>query len=488
MMVADPVRELRRIRAERARRSFIYFVRLIRPEYDLQWFHELLAQRLHEHGTMGCDDRLGFALPPGHAKSEYAILYCAWLATRDPDMQITYVTYAAEFAETQLERLRKVFELDAYLDHFGHRMTPRLSRGEKKNSSSKIEFLGGAGWIKAVGFAGGITGGRCDQMVIDDPFKGPVDSGSPTVRERRWREYGSAVKTRRRPGRPLRILMLFTRWHEDDLTGRAKKIEGDDWRWVELEALRTAAVNEDAEVERLDPRGEGEPLWSAVASRELLEKERVQRPEIFACIWQGKPVPPGGYLFRSELVPRYEAIPACPGRWLQSWDLRNDGKKSAGSFAVGLLAFEPAHQPGTLYLADVVRGRWSPDETLEVFQRMQEQPRWRAATLRLVEQKADGIMLLSLLRGRYVGMIGVKPTTDKVTRARLVQPIIHSGSWVLPERAPWLADYLIEVFRFPGAATDDQVDATSQLLAHVCVKEDDDPIEQARQLAAAMTG
>lgn len=281
--------------------------------------------------------------------------------------------------------------------------------------------------------------------------------------------------------------MLFTRWHADDLAGRAKRLEADEWRWVELEALKTDAANDDAEVDAADPREPGEALWPAVASADVLERERLVRPEIFACVWQGRPVPEGGRLYRRELLARHEAIPACAGTWYQSWDLRHGGRGTGTSYAVGLLVFVPAHE-ARAYLADVVRGRWQPDETIEVFDRMQRDPMWRKATCRLIEEKADGITLLSLRSRRYPGMTGVRPTTDKITRMRAVQPLIHAGQWSLPMRAPWLVDYLTELLDAPAAANDDQTDATTQLLDHLWLSDYDDPIDAARRTAAAMLG
>lgn len=477
------------LEAELARRYFSEFVRLVHPEYRVQWFQALIMERLGEAGDSAEDRRLGFALPPGHGKSEYACLFCAWMMTRDPDVQILYVTYGAEFARTKLETIRKVFELDTYRRLFGDKQANRAKSelAERKRSArDHLDIIGGEGFVKAVGFSGGITGGRYDIIVIDDPYKSTEDAGSPTTRDKRWREYSSAIKTRRRPGRTFHILMLFTRWHEDDLTGRAKLIEGDDWSWVELEALKTDDQLGDDDVEQRDPRAPGDALWPSAASRESLELARERTPEIFQCVYQGRPVPLGGHLYRGELIARHEAIPACAGRWVQSWDLRAGGRADAGSYAVGILGFVPDHEPTRVYLAEVVRGRWSPDETLEVFDRMQGQPRWSSSALRLIEEKADGVTIMSLRRRRYVGMIGVKPTRDKLSRARLVQPLIHAGQLSLPTRAHWLAEYLLELLTFPGAATDDQVDATSQLLTHLFIEEDEQ--QDAAALWRAMMG
>jgi len=487
--------ELHDIEQELALREFDYFVDVILPSIEagasVQWFQRELIHELQDAGTSDQDTRLGFALPPGHAKTTYSLLFIAWMVARDPDIQIKYVTYNQDRASEVLDLyLKPIIECDEYVRLFGRRINPKRvvtdTKGGKENNKKTFGIVGGRGWVQACGFGGGITGGRCDLIVIDDPFKNHETANSPTHRNKIWNEYGASVKTRRRAGRPLRILMLFMRWHLDDLTGRCKQIERDDWRWVELEALK-AQDNPNPDLEARDPRAVGEALWPAVASADLLQKEKLQRPEIFLCLWQNRPVPESGTLFDATWLYRHEVVPACPGRWIQSWDCRHGGKGAGSSYAVGQLWFIPDHEK-VAYLADQVRGRWSPEETLEVFDKLQDDPIWRKTSARLIEEKADGVMLLSLRGRAYPGMLPIKPTADKEARARLVQPILRAGQVSIPTRAPWLADWLEEVVTFPGAANDDQVDATTQLLTYAFTPDHKDKTEAARSTWAAMMG
>jgi predicted phage terminase large subunit-like protein len=473
---------LRRVRAERARRSFQYFVGLIRPQFALQWFHAWMCEELDAAGTSSSDSRLGLALPPGHAKSEYAILYCAWMVARDRDITIKYVTYSQTFAEDQFSRLKEVLALDVFTEHFGAALYPRGVRGEGsgKNTESKIELVGGSGWLQACGFGGGITGGRCDVIVIDDPFKNWEEAQSPTIREKRWREYGASIKSRRRPGRPLRILMLFTRWHLDDLAGRCQKIEADEWRWIELAALRDDEPGEGD----VDPREVGEALWPAVLTREQAEKEREQRPVIFMALYQQKPVPDGGALFKlAWFAERWTVLPGGPGAWVQSWDFRHGGKSERSSFVVGQLWWFPDGE-ARAYLVDLVRGQWGPDESLLQFDAAQRRPMWSRSSQIFIEEKADGVTVISMRRRTVRGIIPVSPRGDKFTRARAVAPFARAGNIVLPAEALWLGEFLAELCTFPGAVTDDQVDATSQAISQVWLGEalrEDSPLERLRR-------
>lgn len=489
--------ELKAMRAELARREFLEFVRLVRPEYEIAWFHEVVADELQLAGTATKSTRLGLAMPPGHAKSEYALLYCAWMIARDPNITIKYVTYSQEFAQRQFERLKEILTLDLYVEYFGHRINSRRvvtdSNRGTKNSAKEVQIIGGSGWVQACGFGGGITGGRCDIIVIDDPFKSFEEAHSPTTRAKRWNEYVASIKTRKRKNRPLRILMLFTRWHLDDLAGRCKKQEKTRWRWVEFEAIKeTEAANDDVELR--DPREFGELLWDGMFSIEDLEEARLNSPETFMAMYQQRPIPLGGSLWKLKWCEkRYTDLPQTKGEYIQSWDFRaggkgTDGKGKGTSYVVGILAFKPEGE-ARLYVVDVIRERWDPVETLEEFERTQSLPLWKQAVRRYIERKADGISVLAHYGHKFIGMIGLEVHKHKEQRARDTAPFVRAGQWRLPEEAHWLPEYEGEVFVFPSSINDDQMDASTQMLKEEFGLEDEtdkpDPARAARARAEA---
>jgi predicted phage terminase large subunit-like protein len=492
---------LRAAPVARAKRSFLEFVRMVRPAYDLQWFHELLCDELQVAATAPHDTRLGLAMPPGHAKSEYALLLIAWAIARDPNVTVKYITYSQTFAEAQFRRLKEILNSDEYVSLFGRVINDRASVSDagrgKKNTSHEFEILGvGArGWVSACGFGGGITGGRCDIVVMDDPFKGWEDSHSPTTREARWKDYTSAIKTRRRVGRPLRILMLFTRWHLDDLTGRCQaKEKAAGWRWVALAALR-----EEGEGHPRDPRAPGEALWPAVLTREQAEQDRDVDPETFQALYQQRPVADGGNVYKATWFTRrwqdYElqALLHLPGMWVQSWDTRHGGKDETSSSQVaGHLYFFPSLS-NECYLIDIVAGRWDTTETIARFDECQRNPLWARATACLVENKSDGVTLLSQRQGKIkAAMIAIKPLADKLTRARAVTPFCHAQRVILPETHPLVGEVHAELTTFPASATNDHVDTLSQVLTWRWVepvKTDAplvNPLEAARRRAGAL--
>ena len=296
---------------------------------------------------------------------------------------------------------------------------------------------------------------------LDDLTKDAAEAQSPATREAVWSWITRVVLTRGRPGRDLRLIVTATRWHLDDATGRLLDQMGHRCREVRFEALR-----EDMSDPR-DPRRAGEALWPAVADEAELEEQRALDPDGFAALYQQRPTPIGGTLFQAAWIPRYDALPRGSGRWVQSWDLRGGGKTDAGSWVVGLLAYVPADAPATCYIVDMVRHRWSAEETLSTYLRLAcDDPIWSQARERLVEQAADGKELIPKVRGSAPA-IAIKPRGDKWLRARGVQAIVRAGQVLLPQRGAWLGEWLHEVTTFPGAPSDDIVDALSQLLDHL---------------------
>ena len=477
--------DLSEVHAELGRRDFAHFVQLMRPQYQLVWYHHRICEAIQAWEESPKPYHLILSMPPGHAKSEYAKLAMAWISTRDRTMRSIYASYGQDIADQQLHDVQAILDSDEYLAYYepalnAKRAVSDASRGAKR-TSNYAELLGGGGWIKSVGRGGGLTGFRVDRGFVDDLLKDDVEARSATTRDAAWSWITRVLMTRKRPSRPLRLMVIATRWHLDDPTGRLLQAMPDRCMELRFEALRSDMSDPD------DPREEGEELWPAVASREALEEMREVDPYGFKALYQQRPVPSSGTLFDATWLRRHEAVPACPGRWMQSWDCRHGGKGAGSSYAVGQLWFIPDHEQ-IAYLADQVRGRWSPEETLEVFDRMQADPTWRRATARLIEEKADGVMLLSLRGRAYPGMLPIKPTADKEARARLVQPIVRAGGVSVPTRAHWLADWLEEVVTFPGAANDDQVDAKTQLLAYAFAPDPKDKAQAARETWAAMMG
>lgn len=467
MTLALGLEHLRQVEAELARRSFVFFVAQVRPEYDLEWFHLRICHEVQAWAESEQAYHLVLSMPPGHGKSEYAKLALAWLITRDPSMQLAYACYAQSLADTHMGGIQGILESDTYMRLFGRILNPRRAVSDERRGAKRtkdhFEHLHGSGFVKSVGVGGGLSGFRLDVAVCDDLVKDAKVAYSQVNRDTVWDWLTKVVMTRKRPHRQLRMMLIGTRWHLDDATGRLIEAMPDDVKVITFEALRSDMSDQE------DPRAAGEALWRAAADEAFLNRYRQVDPEGFEALFQQRPIAAGGNLYDLGWFAHYDALPDVAGTWSTSWDPRGGGAKDAGSYCVAQLWFSPQGVQDQHYLVDQRRERWSPGEALAAFKALMSDDLWGRAKTWYVEGKADGKMLLDMGRStaheHKISLVEVRPDKDKVQRARDVQPVVRVGKVFIPRRAAWLGVWKSEVVHFPGAANDDQVDAMTQYLA-----------------------
>jgi hypothetical protein len=155
-------------------------------------------------------DRLAIFMPPGSAKSTYAsILFPGWHLSQNPDSAIIAASHTAELAEKFGRRVRNIVENESNI--LGFSLSQDNAAAGRWETNLNGECF-------AVGVGGAVTGRRADLCIIDDPVRSREDAMSAPVRERTWEWYKSDLYTRLKPG--ARIVLIQTRWHEDDLAGR----------------------------------------------------------------------------------------------------------------------------------------------------------------------------------------------------------------------------------------------------------------------------
>ncbi|MDR2142535.1 MAG: phage terminase large subunit [Deltaproteobacteria bacterium] len=291
-------------------------------------------------------------------------------------------------------------------------------------------------------------------LIIDDPFKNREEADSATIREKVWDWYTSTFYTRLAPGGG--IVIIQTRWHMDDLVGRLLTAmaagEGDQWRVINFPAI--------AEVDE-PHRKMGEPLHPERYTLEDMERiKRTIGSRDWAALYQQRPVPDGGQIFKKEWVQYWRNLPQTFDRLISSWDMAFKDNDDS-DFVVGQVW---GQHEGDYYLVDQVRGRYSFTQTVEVFKAFVD--KWPEAREKLVEDKANGPAVIDTLKRRISGIIPINPEGGKTSRAFAVSPVWESGNVYIPNvaLAPWVPDFEAEILQFPSAAHDDQVDAMTQAL------------------------
>lgn len=457
--------QLRRLGVVQARTSLLAFTRWTYPRYVADPAHVALAAEL-EAVLRGEVTRLMVFAPPQHGKSELvSIRFPAWWLGRRPEDPVILASYAASLAERHSAEARAVVQSAA----FAEELFPGLSPRQDSRSKRLWRLAGHRGGMLAVGVGGPITGHGAALGIIDDPFENWEQAQSATVRDRVWDWWRGTFRTR--IWEEGSIILVMTRWHEDDLAGRLLSDQGDRWRVLRFPALAEDQAERD-EGARLLGLPAGEPDFLGRAPGEALCPQRFSvealaeiRRDVGSQVWsaeyQGLPRPLEGALFRRAWFGVVSAAPAGAAlstmARVRYWD--KAASPGGGDYTVGVLL---GVCDGRYTVLDVVRGQWSSHEREQVIRRTAEQD--GAGVEIWLEQepgsagKDSAAATLRALSGFNVHAAPV--TGDKVTRALPFAAQAEAGNVALL-RAAWNAAYLDELCAFPSGAHDDQVDASS---------------------------
>lgn len=286
--------------AELSRRHLIYFARSVAPRLSLEGFHDKYYSVL-DRFAKGDIRRLIITIPPQHGKSQGAsIILPAYLLGLDPSLKIAVASYNLSLASKFCRGIRQIVGGKEYGAIFpGTRLPDRESRNAGLVSTgSRFDIAGHGGEMIAVGREGPLTGNAVDVFILDDLYKDAMEANSPVIRDNCMEWYNSVVKTRLH--NESRELIVFTRWHEEDLIGFIEKkekvvelidinnpqtnnLEPGFWYKLNFEAIKRSPPT------LLDPRTEGEALWPQRHSAQLLESKRLLDPAVFESMYQGNP-------------------------------------------------------------------------------------------------------------------------------------------------------------------------------------------------------
>lgn len=491
-----------------AQDTFLGFVKLIHPEWEVPSFHADLIAKLDafEKDQLGVNNLL-ITMPPRHSKSTYStVLFPSYYMARDPQRFTMSCSYNAELATGFGREIRSIVENKLTTQAF-----PDFTLNPKFTAADSWRTEPG-GIYNAVGIGGTTSGRPANLLIVDDPIKAREDAESMTQRNKTWNYYTSALTTRLQPtydNRPAKQLIILTRWHPDDLAGRI--METDDWHeglWEHINyqaiitetrhtrTMRTALpADHPLFLDKSNPEHRAEidrikDLISAEASRKpqdrletvlttteeralwperfpMVELKRRQRlnPHDFASLYQQEPFIRGGNLIKSSWWRTYPADlnPTA----LQTLIIGVDTafkKSETADYSVAMIGGMDA--TGDIYIIDVQRARLDYPELKQKLIHLNN--RWRGRGLRglYVEDKASGQSIIQdLKRGTGMAVIPYKVgSRDKVSRVQSILPLIEGGRVFLPEAAPWLDDFIEETQAFPNSRNDDQVDTLSMVL------------------------
>ena len=445
--------------AELGRRKLTHFFPLVAkfgllPDGSIPWHIAYICDRLTNFYESNKVKKLMVFVPPQHFKSTISSqVFPAWVLGKNPDTKIALASYSPTLSSGFNRKTQYIIDSDEFKLVFpgttlnGSNVSADARRGKLRNSEI-FETIEGSGFFKTVGVGQALTGTSVDLGIIDDPYKDRADANSKAIRNKVWDWYNDVFKTRMHNN--SKQLMLFTRWHEDDLAGRLLEQEGNEWEVIKFPALKEDNDNLN------DPREIGEALLEHWHSREKIEDVRIKSPRTFSSLYQQRPSPAEG-----EMVKRtwFDVIEKLDRTGLK-FDVWIDGAftdKTKNDPTAIMVTTKRDSDLIIVYCEQIWLELFELIENITGLMKAQELP---INTLIHVEKKASGHGIKAHLqrKGLNVTFINDKQVAKgKVTRVEEAAPFIHGGR-VKVLRGGWNESFFQEVITFPNSKHDDQVD------------------------------
>lgn len=433
------------------RDKFIAFCCLLGHQFVPSWHHRDVAAHL-EKVESGEIKRLIIMLPPRHGKSTQAtILFPTWYLGRHPDKEIITVSYSGELAVEFGEKSRDVMKDDRY----SHIFDTKLKQDSESKQKWKTEKGGG---YLSTGMGGSITGRGADLLIIDDPIKNQEEALSDTYRQKIWNYYTSTLYTRLE--KDAAIILILTRWHQDDLAGRI--IESMQSRGEKWEVVHYPAIAEHDE----KFRKAGEPLWPEKYDLDALANIRDTIGVYdWSSLYQQNPIPSELQEFKSSYFKYFEEDDIATKN-LDVYvmvDLAISQKLSADNTSIQVIGKESGSS--NIYRLEEYTGRFDPLQVIEILFNLKTKYGYKLMKVGIEGvqyQKALSYFILQEMRrkGIYFDIVELKATGDKESRIRGLLPMYKAG--VMFHRKGD-KDLESELLAFPVGKHDDRIDALAYL-------------------------
>ena len=411
------------------------------PGYNTPAHIQLIGKNL-ESLERGEIDRLAIFMPPRHGKSMLCSeFFPAWYLGRNPRNFVIQATYAQELADDFGRKVRNQLKSDDFM-----RVFEGVGLRDDSSSAKRFHTVHG-GTYSAVGAGGAITGRGAHLLVIDDPIKGREEAESGLQRRNLIEWYKSVAYTRLQPGGA--IILIQTRWHEEDLAGWILENSDENWKILDLPAINA----------------NGDALWPEAYSVEKLKKIRATVGDrVWESLYQQRPSAEQGAILKRDwwqklnYEPRYDFI-------IQSYDTAFSTKESADfSARTTWGVFSRLNEDSGMVEACVgLIEAWRDRVEYPDLRRIAQDSYWEyKPNLVLIEKRASGQSLLQDLRRAGIPVHEYKPDKDKVSRAHAIAPMLQSGLVYVPSEELWVDDIIGECASFPYGKHDDYVDTCTQ--------------------------
>lgn len=382
-------------------------------------------------------------MPPRHGKSTLCSHYFpAWYLGNYPDRQIILASYEASFAASWGRKSR-----DCFRDYAPSLFGQNLSKTVAATAMWGVE--GNTGLMGTAGMGGSVTGKGAHVFIIEDPIKNAEAAYSANTRQSHWDWFQSTAYTRLESDPEGAIIVILTRWHEDDIAGRLiaeMGAGGEQWEIINFPAI--------AEENDILGRVPGQPLWPQKFPLERLENiRRVVGSYWFDAMYQQHPRPADGAIFKQDWLKYWPTKKPLPifDQIIQIWDTAQEEGKLNDYSACATFGIAG----GQAWLLHVFRDKMETPRLLRAIRSLAE--RWDADLI-LIEKASSGASAIQTLKRELkIPILPTKARGDKVFRAHQATPALEADKvWIC--KGSWLPMFESELLAFPLAANDDMVD------------------------------
>ena len=448
-----------------ARDNLLSFAHFLRPDpdhaedpdyslYQAAKHHQVIAAALEEVEA-GRIKRLIVNCPPRHGKSELTSrLFPAWFIGRHPTESLIFATYNEKFSWDFGREVRQIVEDPVYGQIFPNlKLTSASVDRVETTDSGKLFF---------VGRGGSITGRGAIGLILDDPIKDRKEADSPTLRNNLWSWYTQVIKSRLLTHLGW-IVLIQTRWHEDDLSGRITDPTNEFYN--EAEARKWHIVDLPALAKDNDPLGRapGEALWPSRFPRSYLEEMREGDARGFQALYQGSPSPASGHFFEADRIRLYHNRDTMPAkenlRFYAASDHAVSTSQERDKTCLGVVGID--NHDNVWVMPELIWGRYPTDQVVERMIDLMAQFKpifWWAEKGHISKSIGPFLKKRMLERQTFCAVVDMVPVLDKLTRAQSIHGRVSMGKVYFPSFAPWWPDARDELLKFPYGTHDDFVD------------------------------
>lgn len=433
------------LRKELARRNYADYVYYVHQGGWIKGKVSMFVADIIQDFLNGKYNRLIISMPPQHSKSmTITETLPSYYLGKNPTHRVIVASYGEDLAMKFGRRNKQKIQ------EFGKDLFDiELSKSSSSDKEFEIETHKGS--MISRGIMSGITGQPAELIIVDDPIKNRLEANSETFRSRLKEEWLNSLNTRLSANG--RVIIIQTRWHEDDLAGWLQDTEPDKWKVINIPC--------EAEENDILGRNKGDALFPEIGKdnawlHEFKKSYTTQEGSMaWNALFQGRPTSQEGNMLKRAWFNYVDQMPVIHYKAISVDATFKDGDNND---YVAIQVWGKTNE--SYYLIDRLKARMDFVDTMAAIRNIQNKHR---ADIILIEDKANGSAIISMLRKEFGNIVPVNPDGGKVARVNAIAPMVEAGS-VNILKAEWNNDFIEECVSFPNGKHDDEVDAMSQAL------------------------